>query len=73
VKLRATGTKITLHITDNGKGILSGDTQKSKSLGIVGMKERALFLGGHLDVAGAPGGGTVVALEVPMNGTEQRT
>jgi len=73
VKLRATGKKLTLHITDNGKGILSTDKQKSKSLGIVGMKERALFLGGHLDVTGVQDGGTVVALEVPMNGTENGT
>ena len=70
VRLGTNGKNLTLRIADNGKGILAGDTQKSKSLGIVGMKERALFLGGYLNVSAAEGGGTIVALEVPLNGVQ---
>jgi len=56
-----------------GKGIGSADTQNPKSLGIVGMKERALFLGGDLSVRGSGESGTIVTLEVPLNGTDNET
>lgn len=60
-----------LQVEDNGRGILPGDAEKQKSLGILGMKERALFLGGHLEVARCSRGGTEVVLTIPMKGHEQ--
>jgi signal transduction histidine kinase len=33
--------------------------------GLLGMRERADGLGGHLDVAASPGEGTAVTLQVP--------
>ena len=66
VDLTATKTQILMKVSDNGKGIETGAMGKKKSLGIVGMKERAMFLGGELRVAPANGSGTIVTLRIPI-------
>jgi signal transduction histidine kinase len=40
-------------------------------LGILGMKERALFLGGELTIRGIKGEGTTVTLNVPIQKSSQ--
>ena len=61
------GTRnVRLHITDNGRGIASEDRMKPKSFGIRGMVERASALGGNLTVSAGDGGGSVVAVRVPL-------
>lgn len=61
------GESLKMSIKDNGKGLCENSQEKEQSLGIIGMKERALILGGNLDVKSVPGGGTEVFLEVPVN------
>ena len=56
---------VTLEIKDDGKGITEADTTGPGSLGILGMRERAAALGGVLEVAPPPGGGTRVAAWFP--------
>jgi len=41
---------------------------RSHHLGLTSMEERARELGGTLTVSARPGTGTVVSLEVPVNG-----
>jgi signal transduction histidine kinase len=36
------------------------------SLGLVGMRERALLLGGETIVTGSPGTGTAVRVRIPL-------
>lgn len=57
---------LTLTITDDGCGIDAGAAEGPRSLGILGMRERARLLGGSLTVAGAPGAGTTITLVVPL-------
>jgi len=38
----------------------------TKSLGLVGMRERALLLGGALELRGVPGKGTTVTVRLPQ-------
>jgi PAS domain S-box-containing protein len=57
------GTLI-LEVADNGKGISPGDI--GKSLGLVGMRERAMAVGGSVSVTGEPAKGTTVVLRVPL-------
>ena len=57
---------VRLQITDNGRGIASKDRMKPKSFGIRGMVERASALGGNLTVSAGDGGGSVVAVRVPL-------
>jgi two-component system sensor kinase len=39
-----------------------------KSLGLLGMRERAHLIGGRLDIAARPEGGTVLRVSVPVAG-----
>ena len=65
----AQDTKLmTLEVTDNGVGCMAGCLDGTKSLGLVGMRERALACGGELTVKGTPGRGTTVLMRVPVGG-----
>lgn len=53
-------------IEDNGQGFNLKDKQnKSKGIGLIGMKERAQLVGGELEIESAPGKGTTVFVRVP--------
>jgi signal transduction histidine kinase len=67
IRLGREDGNIVMEVRDNGRGI--GDEQSAgRSLGILGMRERALLLGGELTISGAPGKGTFVQLLIPENG-----
>jgi signal transduction histidine kinase len=54
---------VTLAIEDNGRGFRTGRT---RGLGILGMEERAIQLGGSLRLRSEPGRGTTVLAELPL-------
>ena len=56
---------VTLEINDDGTGISEAGTMGPGSLGILGMRERAAALGGVLEVAPRPQGGTRVSAWFP--------
>ncbi len=55
-----------LEVEDDGRGITAEALAKSRSLGVKGMRERVLYLGGELEVSRAPRGGTRVRARVPL-------
>lgn len=57
--------QIKLTIQDNGKGFDMAATGERKTLGLLGMKERAVMIGGKLEINSVPGGGTTVTVSVP--------
>ncbi|MGB2798793.1 MAG: PAS domain S-box protein [Dehalococcoidia bacterium] len=70
IRLEAAAGKLTMVITDNGKGFkvpmpLSqlGSTEK---LGLLGMQERAQLLSGSLNIQSELGKGTAIIVEVPL-------
>jgi PAS domain S-box-containing protein len=65
VRLRADADSSTLEVEDNGKGIEKEKTLSSKSLGLLGMRERAQMLGGRITVTGTSGKGTTVTVDIP--------
>ena len=65
VRLRADADSSTLEVEDNGKGIEKEKILSSKSLGLLGMRERAQMFGGRITVTGTPGIGTKVTVEIP--------
>jgi signal transduction histidine kinase len=65
VELRAEGGRLVLAVADNGVGIAAAQANGRRSLGLLGMQERALRLGGELSIEGAPGKGTRVRLDLP--------
>jgi two-component system sensor histidine kinase UhpB len=66
VRLRADADSSTLEVEDNGKGIEKEKTLSSKSLGLLGMRERAQMFGGRITVAGTPGTDTKVTVDIPL-------
>lgn len=66
VSLAQTPTMFLLRITDDGRGITELEAGDPRSIGLVGMRERALLMGGSVDVAGRPGRGTRVTIQVPV-------
>ena len=65
-ELELVDTNIQLTITDDGRGF---DTRTSgrKTLGLLGMKERAAMLGGQLRIYSAPGKGTTILISIPQH------
>ena len=53
-----------LTISDDGRGFTFDQT--SRGLGLGGMRERALLVGGAIDIESRPGAGTTVRLRVPL-------
>jgi signal transduction histidine kinase len=60
-------SNIYLEIQDNGKGISQDQIKDFKSLGIHGMKERAMVFGGQVNIEGIAGKGTIVKVEIPID------
>lgn len=58
------GKRFVLNIADNGRGMPLKTL--SEGYGLSSMRERALIVGGQLNVSQAPGGGALVDLEVPV-------
>ncbi len=56
---------LVLTIRDNGQGISEQEVDRSTSLGLVGMRERALIIGGTVTIQGKKGKGTSVILRLP--------
>jgi len=57
-----------LEVVDNGVGIADADLNGRKSLGLLGMQERALLFGGEVSITGSPAHGTRVAVSIPIRG-----
>jgi signal transduction histidine kinase len=66
VRLEASEDKVQLAVSDNGRGIGAHALTKRTSFGVRGMRERALELGGSLEIAPADGGGTRLVLSLPV-------
>lgn len=74
VRLANGAGRITLEIADDGQGLPAGfDLARAEldgHLGLAGMRERIGALGGTADIAGAPGSGVRVRLDVPLDSPE---
>jgi signal transduction histidine kinase len=65
------GAGFELRVTDNGHGFDPG-TVGPKAFGLRGMHERALLLGGEVDVTSRPTDGTTVSIRVPARAVAGR-
>ena len=66
ITLRKTKRQLAVTVSDNGKGVLQGSLEKNHSFGVIGMQERARYMGGKLSLVARPEGGTVLTLKVPL-------
>jgi signal transduction histidine kinase len=67
VEVRMETAWMTLHITDNGRGFDPSRLSDLEALGLLGMRERALLLGGSVEIESQPGRGTTVTLRTPIS------
>jgi PAS domain S-box-containing protein len=58
--------RVILKVQDDGRGVTASKLSSPKSLGLLGMKERALLLGGELKINGVRRKGTTVTVCIPM-------
>jgi two-component system sensor histidine kinase UhpB len=65
VELRTDGSQVTLEIEDDGRGIIPEQVANDRSLGLLGMRERAVVLGGDVSVEPVVPHGTRVTLRLP--------
>ena len=66
VHLKEAAGRIILEVKDNGRGISPDEITNPRSMGLLGMKERAALLGGSFKIGLAAGGkGTLVTVSIP--------
>jgi len=66
VVLQKQRDRLVLLIRDNGRGFDQTDPSVSKSLGLLGMRERAAIEGGRVDISSTPGKGTTLTAWIPL-------
>ncbi|MCG8472524.1 MAG: sensor histidine kinase [Desulfobacterales bacterium] len=75
VRLIASHPMLILRIEDNGSGFdvgrRSADALGEKRMGLKGMEERALLLGGTFSIHASPGRGTRLMVRIPMSGNPE--
>jgi signal transduction histidine kinase len=73
VRLWADEGILSVQVEDHGAGfVYDSGTASGTSSGLTGMHERAVLLGGRLTVESAPGAGTRLAAELPLQGILER-
>ena len=70
VALGLSAAEVTLGIRDNGTGISEAALSSRRSLGLIGLRERAIASGGELVIRGVRRQGTTLALKIPLRPTE---
>ena len=71
VKLFVEAGCLALDVRDDGVGFDPAVPACLRSLGILGMRERAAALGGRLEILSTPGSGTRVHLRIPLGPADQ--
>jgi signal transduction histidine kinase len=66
VSLGTRGEAAVLDIRDNGRGITREEAFGPRSLGLIGIRERAELLGGSMTIEGRSGEGTVLTVTLPI-------
>lgn len=67
VTLCALEHELLLQVADDGIGISADQLQKPRSMGLLGMRERAAACGGRVEIARLKAGGTCVSLRIPTH------
>jgi signal transduction histidine kinase len=75
---KATHVRVSMHnkddnivfqIRDNGIGIEESHLSSPRSFGLMGIRERAVALGGDVEIIGIQTKGTTLTVSIPLNGT----
>ena len=66
IRLELAGDRVRMTASDDGRGFDPGTLRTPRTLGVLGITERAGLLGGVAQIASRPGQGTVVTVVVPV-------
>ena len=67
VHLQRQGDELLLRVRDDGVGFCLDRGTPPGHYGLIGMRERALAVGGRLEVQTEPGSGTEIRLHIPLS------
>jgi signal transduction histidine kinase len=70
VALHTRGDSLSLDVSDDGRGITPDEQRGAHSLGLLGLRERAIAWGGTVTITGDAKSGTTMALRLPLRGAE---
>jgi PAS domain S-box-containing protein len=62
---------VVMEVRDNGKGIPESALTSPGSMGLLGMRERALAAGGELRISRRPAGGTSIVVTLPLSSEDR--
>ena len=65
IRLTVDGDWLSLQVRDNGKGVSPELLAQTRSLGVLGMRERARIAGGQFEIGGRPGEGATILARLP--------
>ncbi|MBI2276967.1 MAG: PAS domain S-box protein [Dechloromonas sp.] len=71
ITLRKHRGYLNVEISDDGVGLAASRQLKRDSFGLIGMHERAQYLGGQLSITGLPGAGTCLSLRIPLEDSKE--
>lgn len=69
-RVRERPGELLVELRDDGRGIPREALTSRRSLGLIGMRERARGIGATLEIEGVAGRGTIVSLRVPLRDGE---
>jgi signal transduction histidine kinase len=64
--LQLNNNDLILRVKDDGKGIDQFAKTNTKTLGLIGIKERTIVLGGKYEFKSEPGKGTELCISIPL-------
>lgn len=67
VQLEYANSRVTLAVSDDGRGMDWHKPKGSEGLGLAGMQERTVLLGGRFLIGPSPSGGTTVSASLPAS------
>lgn len=67
VSVEENASFLTLRVQDNGRGITESEIHSPKSIGLLGIRERARLQAGEVHFQGTPGQGTTVTVRLPLS------
>ncbi|MFN8006523.1 MAG: MCP four helix bundle domain-containing protein [Terriglobia bacterium] len=68
IRIQQETDRVSLSIQDDGQGF---EVNQSKGLGLLGIEERVTRLGGKSEIHSEVGGGTILAIELPLQPSEE--
>jgi signal transduction histidine kinase len=66
VTVEVDDAKVRMAVEDDGRGFDVSAAEKRGTLGLLGIRERVIMLGGDLKIRSSPGGGTQVSVSIPI-------